>query len=215
MPIISGKTRGPPWGGEAIVIDAAAFADAVIAPRPGTMAGVAWGDGGATLTYAVQLPAARRYAVYLEYETLADNLYFELGIALNGAVPFSGADSLRLEIPWRYDTDFESDSRGNHLMPVAQAVRDAHTAPLRDTEGRFDDPYLFYFPAGDSQLTITALTGGLRLKRILLCNEEEPPSYEAYRAARNNLEDGAAGPVHQAGRGKAVGGVRFLHHPQL
>lgn len=187
------KNAGTVLGGEAIVIDAAAFADAVIAsPSEDDGPGVAWGDGGATLTYAVQLPAARRYAVYLEYETLADNLYFELGIALNGAVPFTGADSLRLEIPWRYDTDFESDSRGNHLMPAAQAVRDAHTAPLRDTEGRFDDPYLFYFPAGDSQLTITALTGGLRLKRILLRNEEEPPSYEAYRAARKNLEDGAA-----------------------
>lgn len=159
--------------------------------------GVLLNEAGPQCTWQFSVPEAGAYSLYISYYALpGKNVELSLSVELDGAFPFAEAESLTLPRLWKdvlgEDGKFPVDASGGDLRPSQTEVPRWNTATFSDTQGLYDEPYLFYLEAGVHTLRLTAKEA-FAVEAITFKNEKTPPSYEEYRQSVSGT--GTAGEV--------------------
>lgn len=142
-----------------------------------------------SLTYRLQVPRTGRYRVVFRYYPIKGNERpAELGLEVDGAVPFPGAERFTLGRVFTGETAIQKDAQGNEYAPRQVEHFDWFEEPLKLLDGTADDPAELYLEAGEHTLTLRTLSQPYVLDTVAFLPPEAPESYAAYRAGR--LDDG-------------------------
>lgn len=147
----------------------------------------AYGMGGRSLsiaeegsvTWEIDVPASGLYHLRLDYyPEEGKSTDIQRSLLIDGEQPFFEAAFLKLPRVWgnRY-AEVQQDSQGNDIRPQQIETPVWRSLVLRDTEGKYPDPYRFYLAEGKRQITLVAQREPLLLRRLVFLQEEQPPSY--------------------------------------
>jgi len=153
---------------------------------------------GEALTWRVTVPQAGMYNIRLDYAgTPSRGVDMERELYINGELPFAGASSLRFSRLWTDEGEVRRDNQGNDIRPSQVEKFDWQRVFCQDDMGYVSEPYQFYFPAGESTLTLLAVNEPMALRAITLTPIENTPDYAAYRAAQPDVSMSAQAKAWQ------------------
>lgn len=143
-----------------------------------------WQEAAGSVTWEVVVEEAGLYSLELTYYPLpGKNGKLEYRLAINGVIPFSGAESFSFDRCWRdqrgEDDAFNTDYRGNELAPEQTEQPRWMTKAFSDSEGLYTKPYSFYFKAGRNTITLTCIREVAVIGQLRLYQPEENPTYTA------------------------------------
>ena len=167
-----------PFGTENVEIDVLDYtADENVEKRED---GLYMGDNSRA-TWKLSVPRTGLYNVEMDYTTVESRgVDIERRFAVNGNVPFEGAETLIFQRMWKDGAPVRKDNQGNEIRPTQVEVLGRQTAAFKDYLGYETEPFRFYFEEGENTVSLIAvnepvIVNGLRLKAI-----EENPTYEEY-----------------------------------
>lgn len=136
-----------------------------------------------SLTYTLTVPAAGRYQVVFCYYPIRNSeRSLELGLQVDGAYPFSGAERFLLNRQFVNETAIQEDAQGNQYTPRQVEYFDWFEAPMKLLDGTVDDPVELYLEAGEHTLTLQTLAEPYVLESIRLAPPPAVESFDAYCA---------------------------------
>lgn len=154
----------------------------------------------AACSWNFSVPESGAYSLYVTYYALpGKHAQLPLTLELDGEYPFDEAESLTLSRLWRdvlTDGKFPVDASGGELRPSQEEVQRWNTATFLNTQGLYDEPYLFYLEAGEHTLRLTA-EEPFAVEGLSFENENTPPSYEEYRNALSGTAGEPAEVIRQ------------------
>lgn len=176
---------------EAIVLDAAAYAQAqmqdLLVLEDGTLS---TGEVG-FVEYTVQIPEAAYYEISVRYFPGAGSGGDILRtLYINGEIPFDEAKELSFSRMWNDANRDYKQVEGNQPFPSQVQTPQWREYALTDSEGYITEDFRFFFPAGENSLRIQSLNEGMILDRISLNPPKTLPMYADYLSG--HLENGAA-----------------------
>lgn len=148
--------------------------------------GVVLEDAGAWSEWEIEIRQSGAYTLAVEYYPLVGTgKDIELGVTIDGRIPFQEAGTVTLPRLWADQTDEQGrairrDSAGNDLRPVQVEKPRWISRALADSRGLYEEPYLFYVQAGRHKIRLTLGREKLVIADVRLENTETP-SYTEYR----------------------------------
>ena len=117
-----------------------------------------WESGKGTLNYEIEVPATATYNLMLTYATLKGNgIDIEIGITVDGKLPFDGADSIRFSRMWQNSvTEWKKTEKGDDITPEQVEYTGVITSLAMDDTGINVDPYALELSKGKHIIQITA-----------------------------------------------------------
>jgi ABC-type glycerol-3-phosphate transport system substrate-binding protein len=144
-------------------------------------------DGSAVITpeagsisWDVHLDNPGLYNIRVHYYPMeGKSSAIEREFAINGEIPFNGADLLLFDRVWdnRHEK-IQKDDRGNELRPQQVERPEWLISTLKDSEGYFEEPYFFYFDKGIQRISLSALREPMAIDYIELYQEKNTKPYD-------------------------------------
>ncbi|MFC5989196.1 extracellular solute-binding protein [Marinicrinis lubricantis] len=133
-----------------------------------------------TISWDVKVSESGLYHMRIHYYPVeGKSSAIEREFALNGAVPFDGSDVLLFDRVWdNRDDQIQRDDRGNELRPRQVENPVWQLTPFSDSEGYYEEPFLYYFENGVQRISFTSLREPMLVDYIELYQEEEPKPYQ-------------------------------------
>lgn len=142
-----------------------------------------------TINFTVTIEETGFYNFYFKYTTTSDSYKssIERTMAIDGIVPFSGADTLTFSRVWvdsqeGYDKNgnFKTDTRGNELKP--QQIEEYTTCEsyFKDYMGYETEPYEFYLEKGTHTITFSSNKEAVRIENLSVKSVTKTQSYSEY-----------------------------------
>lgn len=132
-----------------------------------------------SVQWQLDVPESGLYHISVRYfpvEGKSSDIERELRI--DGKLPFDSARNLTFGRIWVNESDeIRKDNRGNDLRPRQVESPSWQETLLRDTEGYYEEPYQFYFPAGRHTLTMISGREPMVIDYIKLHSYEPPAVY--------------------------------------
>jgi len=161
-------------GGEFEILDQymGASGQTVLTPETGK---IAW---------QVEVPATGMYNIRIHYYPIAGkSSSIERMLTIDGKPPFRGADLLLFDRVWDNREDYiRRDDRGNDLRPRQIERPQWQLADLRDSEGYYEDPYLFYLEEGTRTIALEAQREPMVIEYIEIYQRTGLKTYEEVKA---------------------------------
>lgn len=99
-------------------------------------------------------------------------------LKINGAVPFEGTEYLVFDRIWdNAESGILRDENGNELRPRQVENPEWMTADFRDSEGYYNEPFLFYLEEGENDITFTSKREPMVIDYIEFYQYDEPAPY--------------------------------------
>ncbi len=141
-----------------------------------------WNAADGLVSYEINVPETGVYCMEMSYLPIPSNMAnIEFSILIDGETPYDTASRATLNKVYVNDGEIEFDSRGNQVRPAQKQIGMWCEAPLRDVEGLFNDPLIFYLEEGEHELTLDITKGYFALEYLKLFNPKALPSYDAYK----------------------------------
>lgn len=133
-----------------------------------------------SVTWELNVPQSGMYHMSLRYFPIeGKSSAIEREMLIDGQTPFSSARNLSFHRVWANEKNkIEQDSRGNDLRPRQVEAPRWQEAVFRDTEGYYEEPYRFYFSAGQHTVTLISTREPMVIDSIKLHPYKSPPVYE-------------------------------------
>lgn len=148
--------------------------------------------------WTIRIATPGLYAVRIDYFPVAGRgSAIEREVRINGGVPFDRARYVVFSRVWAAEGGIRRDNRGNDLRPGQVERPRWERAWIRDSMGYYNDPFLFYFAAGENTLRLTAVKEPMVIRRITVGPAPEVPDYR--EASRRYQKRG-----YQPYRGEAI-----------
>lgn len=143
-----------------------------------------WNSAQGSFTYEMEVPETGLYCVEASYCPIASNTAtIELSLAIDGEIPYDAASRITLNKVFRNEKDIEKDSSGDEVRPAQIQVEMWQTADLRDPDGLFNEPVVFYLEEGRHTVTLEASKGWLALEYLKFYNPDGYQTYDEYKAS--------------------------------
>ncbi|WP_235560972.1 extracellular solute-binding protein [Bacillus sp. FJAT-28004] len=128
----------------------------------------------------VTIPEDGLYNITLRYFTVEGKVSsIERQLLIDGEVPFSGAGSLLFPRIWKNEKEqIEKDNRGNDVRPRQVEASRWQEMPLKDSDGYYEEPYSFYFSAGNHKISLVSLREPVIIDTIEISQIDQLPTYE-------------------------------------
>ena len=134
--------------------------------------------GGTETSFRFYVDTAGLYTVTLHWiQVESKGVDVELGVKINGVIPYAQADQLTMNRIWENSTDIQQDVYGNDIRPSQRETAIWQDTILRDNNGYITDPLQFYFESGENTITLCAKGEPFVLHSIILSPLREIPSY--------------------------------------
>lgn len=143
-----------------------------------------WNASDGMVTYNVTVPETGIYDMHFSYLPIPSNMSdIEFSILIDGKSPYDTASRATLNKVFVNDGEIEVDSRGNQVRPSQKQIAMWMDAPLRDVDGLFNDPLIFYLEEGSHEITFDIKKGYFAMESFTFCNTPELPDYNTYTAS--------------------------------
>lgn len=143
------------------------------------------GDEGQVVFTA---PEDGQYEIWLSYHNTADTtLPTEMNVTLDGMVPFTELQRVKLNSLWVDDGVFPQDRYGNEIATTPYAADVISEAGMSDSAGRTADPFLFELTAGEHTLSFTVQDGGVDISALTLKAPVTIPAYAGQAATGDQI----------------------------
>lgn len=132
-----------------------------------------------SVTWELNVPQSGMYHMTIRYFPIeGKSSAIERELLIDGQTPFSSARKLSFHRVWANEKDeIEQDSRGNDLRPRQVESPRWQEAVFRDTEGYYEEPYQFYFSAGQHTVTLLSTREPMVIDSIKLHHYKSPIAY--------------------------------------
>ena len=133
------------------------------------------------VTWKVVAPKAGFYNLAMSYYPITGNSSnIERSLAINGKIPFDGADTFSFSRIWQdressyeFDKDgnkigLKTDVKGNDLKPKQVENPYLLSAYFRDDMGYVNEPYMFYLNEGENYITFVSVKEPVLIDEIIL-----------------------------------------------
>jgi ABC-type glycerol-3-phosphate transport system substrate-binding protein len=142
------------------------------------------------VTYTVNIPKDGRYAILLSYTAIpGSRANIELSVEIDGVVPFREARVGQFARFWRYNgTERSFDNNGNMHRPSSVEEYRWSEQYITDKEGFFLEPFAFFLPAGQREITLRSVREPIIIGEVRLTPPPRFPSY-AEISSTYNLAD--------------------------
>ncbi|WP_237163286.1 extracellular solute-binding protein [Paenibacillus sp. BIHB 4019] len=137
------------------------------------------GESG-SMEWELEVPKSGLYHIAIRYFPIeGKSSAIERELLIDGVLPFASARNLTFQRIWKNESDqILQDNRGNELRPRQIESPMWQEALLRDTEGYYEEPYVFYFSAGKHTMTLVSSREPMAIDYLKVYRYEEPSSYE-------------------------------------
>ncbi len=143
-----------------------------------------WNSADGSFTYEIEVPETGIYCVEASYCPIASNTStIEFSLAIDGEIPYDAASRITLNKVFRNEKAIEKDSSGDEVRPAQIQVEMWQTANLKDSDGLFNEPIVFYLEKGRHTITLDANKGWFALEHLRFYNPEDYQTYEEYQAS--------------------------------
>lgn len=141
------------------------------------------GESG-SIGWELEVPKSGLYHIAIRYFPIeGKSSAIERELLIDGELPFSSAKNLTFHRVWKNESEqIAQDNRGNELRPRQVESPMWQESLLRDTEGYYEDPYMFYFSAGKHTLTLVSSREPMAIDHIKLYRYDAPAAYEEVKA---------------------------------
>lgn len=139
-------------------------------------------DGGnSQVTYKFNIEQEGLYNLVLDYIQVNEDKITDIrfDVLLDGTAPSLSMKSTTMPRYWCLDGDKKFDQRGNELHRNLVQAPCWKQYALRDCEGRYNEPLLFYLSSGEHSLTLDFEYSGLCIDTVSFCNVESASEYSA------------------------------------
>lgn len=137
----------------------------------------------------VEIPESGMYSIYVEYFPVESRgIDIERAIYINGEIPFYGADAITFSRVWADSGEVVKDNRGNEIRPTQIEKPIWQSSYAKDYMGYYVEPYKFYFEAGKNTLRLEGVNEPLAIRKILVKNIDDVPTYEEYKNSIDTAE---------------------------
>ncbi len=137
-----------------------------------------WTNNRGTVTFDFTVEETGIYNMEFLYYTIAGaSTTIDVGIRIDGEYPFTACKDITLDRYWKDASAIRKDSKDNELKPTQIEKDKWVTYTVKDKEGLFNDPYIFFLEAGDHTLTLEGIRTNIALKSITFKNYEDLPAY--------------------------------------
>ncbi|WJH32624.1 extracellular solute-binding protein [Paenibacillus sp. CC-CFT747] len=145
----------------------------------GTRRAVLTGETG-SIEWTFQVPETGLYNIEISYYNVkGKDSDMERELAIDGELPFAEARSFVFSRVWKDATQkVVQDDNGNDIIPDQAEEPMWQSQLLRDSNGYYSEPYLFYFSKGTHRLKLTSAKESMAIDSIKLTNPPGPPSYK-------------------------------------
>lgn len=140
-----------------------------------------WDSNDGDVTYNVEIPDSGIYCLNMSYypiESTATTI--EFGIEIDGSSPYDTASRVSLNKVWVNEKEITEDSKGNQIRPSQIQKGEWLTSDIKDVDGLFNDPLIFYLEKGSHTVTFKGTKANLAVEYFKFYNPQELPDYEAY-----------------------------------
>ncbi|WP_241674849.1 extracellular solute-binding protein [Paenibacillus luteus] len=141
------------------------------------------GESG-SMEWELEVPKSGLYHVAIRYFPIeGKSSAIERELLIDGELPFLSAKNLTFNRVWKNESEqIAQDNRGNELRPRQIESPMWQESLLRDTEGYYEDPYMFYFSAGKHTLTLVSSREPMAIDHIKFYRYDAPAAYEEVKA---------------------------------
>lgn len=145
-------------------------------------------------TWEVNAENAGLYCIRVEYIPIIGlGKDMQLSVEINGKSPYDEASRIILEQVWKDDISdngvFETDSKGNDILPDAIQSDDKVVYYLSDNEGYYSKPLMFQLEKGINKITFNSLGESFVLHKIYFNKPLEYISYSDYKKEKSYSND--------------------------
>ena len=144
-----------------------------------------WANQTGGFSFSVDVPQAGTYNVMLTYyvpqESNTGDVEFEMRI--NGECQYLTASRITMPKVWVNEettggTGIDTDTRGNDIRPGQEAFPKWQTVPIKDIDGLYGTPLMFYFEEGVNRVEIVSEKAQFAIKEFKLYQYQAPEPYE-------------------------------------
>jgi ABC-type glycerol-3-phosphate transport system substrate-binding protein len=128
------------------------------------------------------------YSINLGYYPLAGTgRDIEISVTIDGKQPFEEASHMSVPRIWADQSDSNGvvikklDSLGNDIRQVQVEKPQWTSKWLSDSQGMYDEPYLFYLPSGQHTIRISMLRENVAIESIELGSPKSAEGYSQYQ----------------------------------
>ena len=174
-----------------------------------------WESRNGSVTYTLDIPEDAVYNIEFEYVLLdSSERDLDFGIMIDGAYPFSEAETLELPRMWADATDFRTDDVGNQFAPEQISYEGYVTKAVYNASGASVYPMEFKFTKGKHTVTVVNNNSeSLAIANVILAVPDSgAPAYaeivKGYEA--NGYKSAVAEPIVIEGEKASVKSARSL-----
>lgn len=137
-----------------------------------------------SIQWELEVPKSGLYHIAIRYFPIeGKSSAIERELHIDGKLPFASARNLTFHRVWKNESEqISKDNRGNELRPRQVEAPMWQESLFRDTEGYYEEPYVFYFSEGKHTLTLVSSREPLAIDYMKLYRYEAPPAYEEVEA---------------------------------
>lgn len=137
-------------------------------------------------SYEINVPETGVYSLEISYcPIVSDSSEIELSLSVDGEIPFDSAERIRLSKVYRNECDIRKDSAGNEIRPVQIQTEMWQCSCLKDPDGLYNEPLIFYFEKGRHIAELDVQRGSFAIEYIKLCPSENICTYDEYVSSVN------------------------------
>lgn len=137
-----------------------------------------------SITWEVDVPETGLYNMRVHYYPVeGKSSAIQREININGDLPYTGADFIVFDRVWDDQGDeIRRDENDNELRPRQVENPRWLNSAFRDSEGYFNDPYLFYLEEGTQTISLISKREPMVIDYIELYQNPTPSPYEEVKA---------------------------------
>lgn len=140
-----------------------------------------WNSLEGSVTYNFNVEESGIYCLEMSYYNIVSNSNtIELSVKLDGEVPYSTADRVQLNKVWINEEDIKEDAKGNQVRPSQVQQGMWQVTDIKDVDGLFNDPLIFYLEKGSHTITLDGTRADLCIEYLKFHNPVNVDTYQDY-----------------------------------
>lgn len=155
-------------------------------------------DSESVTQWTGNIPQEGLYAVKIDYvaETERGSAIVR-DILINGKTQHSGCDGIEFSRTYVDNEDEigKRDQKGNQIRPSQLEIQMLQSVYLKNAQGLYSDPYLYYFEKGDNTITLQGKSEPMTIGKMTVCPIPELPDYKEYLSSMPQGELAGQEPV--------------------
>lgn len=148
-----------------------------------------WNSPDGTVSYEINVEETGIYCMEMSYFAIeATTTTIELSMLIDGVSPYDTASRITLNKTWVNEKEITVDEKGNQVRPSQIQYGRWSVTDVKDIDGLFNDPLIFYLEKGTHTITFTSSRANIALEYFKFHQPDSLPSYEEIAPSQSEID---------------------------